>query len=78
MFTCSLYPHPMLKSEEYKLFLYFLQVEMFRNFIILRDQEISLWRFLNAETIFIKLTLFFFQIKLLLTQMPKQTNSSLM
>ena len=54
---------------------------MFRNFTILRDQEIILWRCLNAETIFIKLTLFFFflfQIKLLLTQMQKQTNSSLM
>ena len=40
--------------------IFFCKVEMFRNFTILRDQEIILWRCLNAETIFIKLTLFFF------------------
>ena len=60
MFTCSLFSHPMLKCVEYNYFYIFCKVEMFRNFTILRDQEIILWRCLNAETIFIKLTLSFF------------------
>ena len=81
MFTCSLFSHPMLKCVEYKLFLYFLQsrdVSQFYDIKRSRDHSMALsecWDHLyqiNSPFFFL------FQIKLLLTQMQKQTNSSLM
>ena len=81
MFTCSLFSHPMLKCVEYKLFLYFLQsrdVSQFYDIKRSRDHSMALsecWDHLYQIN---SLFFFLFQIKLLLTQMQKQTNSSLM